>query len=82
MFDPALAGYSGDADPKRAMETALAIINANAAKVDGVKISLLDKDMEIAPSGNRAQPRRCRARQIGLLDRAGLALPAARASGT
>jgi Protein of unknown function (DUF993) len=48
MFDPALAGYWGDADPKRAMETALAIINANAAKVDGVKISLLDKDMEIA----------------------------------
>ena len=48
MFDPALAGYWGDADPKRAMVTALAIINANAAKVDGVKISLLDKDMEIA----------------------------------
>jgi Protein of unknown function (DUF993) len=32
----------------QAMETALGIINAHAAKVDGVKISLLDKDKEIA----------------------------------
>ena len=30
-----------------AMQTAVAIINAHAAKVDGVKISLLDKDKEI-----------------------------------
>jgi hypothetical protein len=30
------------------METAVSIINAHAAKVDGVKISLLDKDKEIA----------------------------------
>jgi hypothetical protein len=44
LFDPALAGYWGDADPVKAMETAIAIINAHAAKVDGVKISLLDKD--------------------------------------
>ncbi|MBS7543117.1 dihydrodipicolinate synthase family protein [Ancylobacter oerskovii] len=48
MFDPALAGYWGDADPDRAMDTAVAVINAHAAKVDGVKISLLDKDKEIA----------------------------------
>jgi hypothetical protein len=47
MFDPALAGYWGDADHMAAMETAIAIINAHAAKVDGVKISLLDKDKEI-----------------------------------
>ena len=32
----------------RAMDTAVAIINASAAKIDGVKISLLDKDREIA----------------------------------
>ena len=43
MFDPALAGYWGAVDPGKAMDTAVAIINAHAAKVDGVKISLLDK---------------------------------------
>jgi len=48
MFDPALAGYWGSADHAGAMDTALGIINAHAAKVDGVKISLLDKDKEIA----------------------------------
>jgi Protein of unknown function (DUF993) len=47
MFDPALAGYWGTADLGKAMDTAVAIINANAAKVDGVKISLLDKQREI-----------------------------------
>jgi hypothetical protein len=47
MFDPALSGYWGTADLDRAMETAVAIINANAAKVDGVKVSLLDKRREI-----------------------------------
>jgi hypothetical protein len=47
MFDPALSGYWGSADLGRAMDTAVAIINANAAKVDGVKISLLDKQREI-----------------------------------
>ena len=48
MFDPALAGYWGDADLMRAMDTAVAIINDNAAKVDGVKISLLSAEKEIA----------------------------------
>ncbi len=47
MFDPALAGYWGTNDLDRAMDTAVAIINANAAKVDGVKVSLLDKQREI-----------------------------------
>jgi Protein of unknown function (DUF993) len=47
MFDPALTGYWGSAEPMPAMQTAIAIINANAAKVDGIKISLLDKDKEI-----------------------------------
>jgi Protein of unknown function (DUF993) len=47
MFDPALAGYWGTADLDRAMDTAVAIINAHATKVDGVKISLLDKQREI-----------------------------------
>lgn len=48
MFDPALRGYWGSLDVPAAMNTALGVIEANAAKVDGIKISLLDKDHEIA----------------------------------
>lgn len=47
MFDPALAGYWGTASFERAMETALAVIAESTSKVDGIKISLLDKDKEI-----------------------------------
>jgi Protein of unknown function (DUF993) len=47
MFDPALAGYWGAADLDQAMDTAVGIINANAARIDGVKVSLLDKRREI-----------------------------------
>ena len=48
MFDPALAGYWGTKDVDAAMDTALGIIAAHPDKVDGIKISLLDKDKEIA----------------------------------
>jgi hypothetical protein len=48
MFDPALVGYWGSADVEQAMNTALGIIQAHSEKVDGIKISLLDKDKEIA----------------------------------
>lgn len=48
MFDPALAGYWGEADPRAAMDTVLEVIRGHASKVDGIKISLLDKDAEIA----------------------------------
>ncbi|HZW75353.1 MAG TPA: dihydrodipicolinate synthase family protein [Caldimonas sp.] len=54
MFDPALAGYWLGADANhgdaidRAMNVALGVIAANPGKVDGIKISLLDKDKEIA----------------------------------
>ena len=48
MFDPALAGYWGSVDVDTAMETALGVIAANPGKVDGIKISLLDKDKEVA----------------------------------
>jgi Protein of unknown function (DUF993) len=41
-FDPALAGYFGDAD------TVLRIIEAGGDKVAGIKMSLLDADAEIA----------------------------------
>jgi hypothetical protein len=48
MFDPALQGYWGAADHYAAMATCLEVIRRNAAKVDGIKISLLDKGKEIA----------------------------------
>jgi hypothetical protein len=55
MFDPALAGYWGHADHHAAMAVALDVVADNAAKVDGVKISLLDKDKEIAMRRRLAQ---------------------------
>lgn len=48
MFDPALEGYWGEADHMAAMDVALDAISANAARVDGIKISLLSKEKEIA----------------------------------
>jgi hypothetical protein len=58
MFDPALGGYWGHADPNRAMDVCLDVIQRYGSKIDGIKISLLDKDKEIAmrrrlPSGVR-----------------------------
>ncbi|HEX9183695.1 MAG TPA: dihydrodipicolinate synthase family protein [Burkholderiales bacterium] len=47
MFDPALEGYWGRKDHAAAMDVCLDVIRRNAAKVDGIKISLLDKDKEI-----------------------------------
>jgi len=47
MFDPALEGYWGAKDHHAAMDTCLAVLAKNAAKVDGIKISLLDKDKEV-----------------------------------
>src|SRR6478736_9781293 len=47
MFDPALEGYWGNADHIKAMSTCLQVIEANAAKVDGIKISLLSKEKEV-----------------------------------
>ncbi|SEP61304.1 Protein of unknown function [Devosia sp. YR412] len=48
MFDPALQGYWGDIDHDRAMNTCLDVIAAHADKVDGIKISLLSAEKEIA----------------------------------
>ena len=48
MFDPALEGYWGHKDHMTAMTVVIDVIAANETKVDGVKISLLDKDKEIA----------------------------------
>jgi hypothetical protein len=47
MFDPALANYWGTSHLDQATDVAVGIINANASKVDGVKVSLLDKWREI-----------------------------------
>lgn len=47
MFDPALAGYWGAGRFDEGLETALAVIGENVSKVDGIKISLLDKDKEV-----------------------------------
>ncbi|PDS29836.1 dihydrodipicolinate synthase family protein [Rhizobium phaseoli] len=47
MFDPALEGYWGNGDHLKAMETCLEVIEANAGKVDGIKISLLSKEKEV-----------------------------------
>src|SRR5437879_9383112 len=47
MFDPALANYWGTPSLDEAMDVAVGVINANASKVDGVKVSLLDKQREI-----------------------------------
>jgi hypothetical protein len=47
MFDPALKGYWGTDRFESALETCLSIISENIDKVDGIKISLLDKDKEI-----------------------------------
>ncbi|MDG4798210.1 DUF993 family protein [Micromonospora sp. WMMD1082] len=57
-FDPALTGYWGDADPVRAADIVVALIEAHSARVDGIKVSLLDEEFEVAlrrrlPSGVR-----------------------------
>jgi hypothetical protein len=48
MFDPALAGYWGSADHMAAMDVCVDLINSHAQKVDGIKISLLSAEKEIA----------------------------------
>jgi hypothetical protein len=45
MFDPALAGYWGKNDHLAAMDVCISVMRKN---VDGIKVSLLDKDKEIA----------------------------------
>ena len=47
MFDPQLKGYWGSESFDEALDCALGIIDANSTRVDGIKISLLDKSREI-----------------------------------
>ena len=44
----ALEGYWGRRDHAQAMDVCLEVIRKNAARVDGIKVSLLDKDKEVA----------------------------------
>jgi hypothetical protein len=48
MFDPSLSGYWGHRDPKAAAEVLLGLVADHANVIDGVKISLLDADLEVA----------------------------------
>lgn len=48
VCDPELAGYWGADALDEAMDVVVEVINRNAAKIDGVRVSLLDKDREIA----------------------------------
>ncbi|WP_027134871.1 dihydrodipicolinate synthase family protein [Geminicoccus roseus] len=47
MFDPQLEGYWGSHDLDAAQETLLALIRDHAGRIDGVKMSLLDKEREL-----------------------------------
>jgi Protein of unknown function (DUF993) len=46
MFDPALAGYWGTKNVAEASDFVLELITENPARVDGIKISLLDQSHE------------------------------------
>ncbi|MEU4781251.1 dihydrodipicolinate synthase family protein [Micromonospora sp. NPDC023633] len=48
MFDPALAGYWGSTDLDEAADTVVELIKAHDTRVDGIKVSLLDADREVA----------------------------------
>jgi len=48
MFDPALKGYWGSNDHLAAMDVCVDLISSHADKVDGIKISLLSAQKEIA----------------------------------
>lgn len=47
MFDPALKGYWGSNDPRQAAGTVLGIVAAHPEKVVGVKLSMLDRELEL-----------------------------------
>ena len=47
MFDPSLAGYWGSRDLNQATEVCLGVIADHAAKIDGIKISLLEAEREV-----------------------------------
>jgi len=46
-FDPALAGYWGAGELTAATETFVTLVEEHASRIEGVKVSLLDKQIEI-----------------------------------
>ncbi|GAA2315698.1 dihydrodipicolinate synthase family protein [Nonomuraea roseoviolacea subsp. roseoviolacea] len=48
MFDPRLAGYWGSRDVAAATRAFLELVHAHPDRVDGVKVSLLDEEHEVA----------------------------------
>ncbi|HEY8466349.1 MAG TPA: dihydrodipicolinate synthase family protein [Solirubrobacterales bacterium] len=46
VFDPALRGYWGAVDPAEAIDAVADLIAAHAERVDGIKVSLLDDELE------------------------------------
>ncbi|MDZ7802295.1 MAG: dihydrodipicolinate synthase family protein [Trueperaceae bacterium] len=48
MFDPQLAGYWGSRDLDEATDVCVGILQEYAAKIDGIKLSLLDAEREVA----------------------------------
>ncbi len=47
MFDPQLDGYWGSRDIENALDVVVEIIERHAVRIDGIKLSLLDADLEI-----------------------------------
>jgi hypothetical protein len=58
-FDPALAGYWGSSDLAAACDAVVTVIGDNADKVDGIKVSVLDADVEIHLRRRLPQGVRC-----------------------
>jgi Protein of unknown function (DUF993) len=48
MFDPALAGYWGTANLDEATNVCLDVLARHSGRIDGIKVSLLDADREVA----------------------------------
>ncbi|MEV5640687.1 dihydrodipicolinate synthase family protein [Streptomyces flaveolus] len=59
MFDPALEGYWGSSDLDTATDVFLEVIAAHPDKVDGIKVSLLDAQREVALRRRLPQGVRC-----------------------
>ncbi|MFQ5967592.1 MAG: dihydrodipicolinate synthase family protein [Acidimicrobiia bacterium] len=51
MFDPELRGYWGSVDTWQAMETVVQLITAHSDRIEGVKVSLLDMELELELRG-------------------------------
>lgn len=48
MFDPQLAGYWGTDDVQAALDVVVDLLTDHADRVEGIKVSLLDADLEVA----------------------------------